>query len=109
MTLSCAGFLKRAGRTLSSRPEGAAGTDGGHTTGARTPVDLRDQALVIDTSLLRPAQLLSQIKELMGHRDRGLTLVFESFAFKRGIPMDADYVFDVRMLPNPHYERALRP
>ena len=37
-----------------------------------------------------------------------MTLVFESFAFKRGIPMDADYVFDVRMLPNPHYEPALR-
>jgi UPF0042 nucleotide-binding protein len=38
-----------------------------------------------------------------------LTLVFESFGFKRGIPIDADYVFDVRMLPNPHYENALRP
>ena len=34
--------------------------------------------------------------------------MFESFAFKRGIPVDADYVFDVRMLPNPHYEPALR-
>jgi UPF0042 nucleotide-binding protein len=38
-----------------------------------------------------------------------LTLVFESFGFKRGIPTDADYVCDVRMLPNPHYETALRP
>ena len=37
-----------------------------------------------------------------------LTLVFESFAFKRGVPTDADFVFDVRMLPNPHYEPALR-
>jgi UPF0042 nucleotide-binding protein len=37
-----------------------------------------------------------------------LTLVFESFAFKRGIPMDADFVFDVRMLPNPHYDPALK-
>jgi RNase adapter protein RapZ len=35
--------------------------------------------------------------------------VFESFGFKRGIPLDADYVFDVRMLPNPHYEPLLRP
>jgi UPF0042 nucleotide-binding protein len=34
--------------------------------------------------------------------------VFESFAFKRGVPLDADYVFDVRMLPNPHYENHLR-
>lgn len=70
--------------------------------------ELRERALVIDTSLQRPARLLSQIKELIGHQRKGLTLVFESFAFKRGIPMDADYVFDVRMLPNPHYERALR-
>jgi UPF0042 nucleotide-binding protein len=38
-----------------------------------------------------------------------LTLAFESFAFKRGVPTDADYVFDVRMLPNPHYEPELRP
>jgi hypothetical protein len=37
-----------------------------------------------------------------------LTLVFESFAFKRGIPTDADYVFDARMLPNPHYEPELK-
>ncbi len=37
-----------------------------------------------------------------------LTLVFESFAFKRGIPTDADFMFDVRMLPNPHYETPLR-
>lgn len=71
--------------------------------------ELRDQALVIDTSLMRPAELLSQIKQVLGHQAQGLTLVFESFAFKRGIPMDADYVFDVRMLPNPHYDSALRP
>jgi RNase adapter protein RapZ len=70
--------------------------------------ELRERALVIDTSLLRPARLLSQIKELIGHQEHGMTLVFESFAFKRGIPMDADYVFDVRMLPNPHYEPELR-
>ena len=37
-----------------------------------------------------------------------LTLVFESFAFKRGVPTDADFVFDVRMLPNPHYEPLLK-
>ena len=38
-----------------------------------------------------------------------LTLVFESFAFKHGVPLDADYVFDVRILPNPFYIRELRP
>jgi UPF0042 nucleotide-binding protein len=71
--------------------------------------ELREQALVLDTSLVRPAQLRSQVKDLVGTTQNPLTLVFESFAFKRGIPMDADYVFDVRMLPNPHYEPGLRP
>ena len=70
--------------------------------------ELREQAHVIDTSLLRPATLLSQIKALLKDTGKSLTLVFESFAFKRGIPMDADFVFDVRMLPNPHYVKALR-
>ena len=71
--------------------------------------DLREQSHVIDTSTLRPSQLLSYVKGLLSVRPDRLTLVFQSFAFKRGIPFDADYVFDVRMLPNPHYEPALRP
>jgi len=71
--------------------------------------DLRDGADVIDTSLIRPAQLRTYIKALIGAPQRQLTLVFQSFAFKRGLPLDADYVFDVRMLPNPHYVAALRP
>ena len=70
--------------------------------------ELREQAMVIDTSLLRPAKLLSQIKEIVNNARHELILQFESFAFKRGIPMGADYVFDVRMLPNPHYEPGLR-
>ncbi|KRC04417.1 nucleotide-binding protein [Hydrogenophaga sp. Root209] len=71
--------------------------------------ELRDQALVLDTSLIRPTHLRSQIKDLLGATQAPLTLVFESFAFKRGIPMDADFVFDVRMLANPHYEPELKP
>jgi len=71
--------------------------------------ELREQALVMDTSLIRPAQLRSQVKDAVGTSHAPLTLVFESFAFKRGIPLDADFVFDVRMLPNPHYEPELKP
>ena len=71
--------------------------------------DLREQAQVIDTSLIRPSQLQGYVKEVMRLPGSPLTLVFESFAFKRGIPVNADYVFDVRMLPNPHYEPELRP
>ena len=70
--------------------------------------DLREVATVIDTSQLRPALLRSWVRSLVGARETALTLVFESFAFKRGVPLDADYVFDVRMLPNPHYVPALR-
>ena len=70
--------------------------------------DLREQAHVIDTSVIRPSQLQAHVKSLLSAPVSQLTLVFESFAFKRGIPVDADYIFDVRMLPNPHYEAELR-
>jgi UPF0042 nucleotide-binding protein len=70
--------------------------------------DLRENAHVIDTSIIRSSQLQGYIKSLISAPANQLTLVFESFAFKRGIPVDADYVFDVRMLPNPHYETGLR-
>jgi UPF0042 nucleotide-binding protein len=69
---------------------------------------LRDQSHVIDTSVLRASQLQASLKAVISAPTSELTLVFESFAFKRGIPIDADYVFDVRMLPNPYYEKALR-
>ncbi|MEO8544864.1 MAG: RNase adapter RapZ [Burkholderiaceae bacterium] len=70
--------------------------------------DLREHAHVIDTSPIRPSQLQRYVKSLILIKGGQLTLVFESFAFKRGIPGDADYVFDVRMLPNPHYEADLK-
>ncbi|MBC7214659.1 MAG: RNase adapter RapZ [Burkholderiaceae bacterium] len=69
---------------------------------------LREQAHVIDTSTIRTAQLQRYVKSLMAVAPSALLLVFQSFAFKRGIPLDADYVFDVRMLPNPFYEPSLR-
>jgi UPF0042 nucleotide-binding protein len=71
--------------------------------------ELREDSHIIDTSLLRSSKLQSYIKSLISAPATQLTLMFESFAFKRGIPVHADYVFDVRMLPNPHYEQALRP
>ncbi len=70
--------------------------------------DLREHAQVIDTSLIRPSQLQRYVRSLIVLPGGHMTLVFESFAFKRGIPSDADYVFDVRMLPNPHYEPELK-
>lgn len=70
--------------------------------------DLREQAHVIDTSNIRVAQLQAYIKQIMKAPASSLTLVFQSFGFKNGIPMDSDFMFDVRMLPNPYYEPDLR-
>jgi UPF0042 nucleotide-binding protein len=64
----------------------------------------------IDTSNLRPNALRGFVKEFVELDDSAsLTLMFESFGFKHGLPMDADLVFDVRCLPNPHYDPELRP
>jgi UPF0042 nucleotide-binding protein len=75
----------------------------------RLLAQLREDSHVIDSSLIRSTQLQGYIKALIDSPATQLTLVFESFGFKRGIPLDADYVFDVRMLPNPHYDPVLRP
>lgn len=63
----------------------------------------------IDTSDLRPNTLRAWIKDIIDLDRSRLTLLFQSFGFKHGIPLDADMVFDVRCLPNPHYDPALRP
>jgi len=63
----------------------------------------------IDTSGLQPKVLRNWIKELLGLGGGSLTLLFESFAFRDGIPLDADWVVDARMLPNPHYQAELAP
>ena len=70
--------------------------------------DIRAHSYVIDSSMIRSAQLQAHVKSLITAPVAQLTLVFQSFSFKRGVPSDADYVFDVRMLPNPHYEAQLR-
>jgi UPF0042 nucleotide-binding protein len=75
----------------------------------RLLADLRDRSTVLDTSQLRPAQLRLWMRDLVKAGASRLTLVFESFAFKHGVPLDADLVFDVRVLPNPFYIRELRP
>jgi UPF0042 nucleotide-binding protein len=63
----------------------------------------------IDTSELPPNVLRAWIKDLAGMVGTGMTTLFQSFGFKHGIPLDADLVFDVRCLPNPHYDPELRP
>lgn len=66
----------------------------------------------IDTSNLKANALREWVRQFIKiepDEEQGLTLMFESFGFKHGIPLDADFVFDVRCLPNPHYTPALRP
>jgi len=71
--------------------------------------ELADFGHHIDTSDLSPSTLRLWVKELLDLGETGLTLLFQSFGFKHGIPLDADMVFDVRCLPNPHYDPVLRP
>lgn len=72
---------------------------------------LRDAAdVIIDTSALNVHQLRRRIlAEFVHDGTPTLSLLFESFAYKRGVPADADFVFDARVLPNPHWDPALRP
>jgi UPF0042 nucleotide-binding protein len=64
---------------------------------------------VIDTSELSANKLRAWVKEMAEVDYAKLTLFFESFAFKHGVPLDADFVFDVRAIPNPYYDLTLRP
>ncbi len=71
--------------------------------------DVREQGFTFDTSDLSAAALRGWIKDFISVDPSKLTLLFESFGFKHGVPLDADLVFDVRCLPNPHYEPRLAP
>jgi RNase adapter protein RapZ len=63
----------------------------------------------VDTSGLTPPQLRTWIRDVVVTDQARLTLFFQSFGFKTGVPLDADFVFDARFLPNPHYDPVLRP
>jgi UPF0042 nucleotide-binding protein len=72
-------------------------------------VDARPIGFTFDTSELSAVALRSWIKDFAGVDAAKLTLQLESFGFKHGVPLDADLVFDVRCLANPHYEPKLQP
>ena len=63
----------------------------------------------IDTSNLSANTLRNYIREIIAQPNHSVVLLFTSFGFKNGIPLDADFVFDVRSLPNPHYDPILKP
>jgi len=106
-----AALLRRFSETRRSHPLARPGT-------ALEEAIERERALLagvaplgqrIDTSELQPRVLQNWIRDLLGLGTGGLTLLFESFAYRDGLPLDADWVLDARMLPNPHYEPQLRP
>ncbi|MDD0824480.1 RNase adapter RapZ [Mannheimia sp. AT1] len=71
---------------------------------------LQNADYIIDTSNISSHELAEKLRHLLqGSSDKDLKIIFESFGFKYGLPADADYVFDVRFLPNPHWNPELRP
>jgi len=106
-------LVKRFSETRRRHPLTDAGTDLLEAIEAESRVlapiaDVAD--LTLDTTNLRGAELVSLIRErVAGGGTRGLSLLFRSFGFKFGVPVDADLVFDLRCLPNPYWDAALRP
>jgi RNase adapter protein RapZ len=114
-------LLKRYSETRRRHPLSASLVDG---SGSSPSVSLREAIarerqlmqpvalladLVIDTSDLNVHQLRRKIITELGLSQSGLFVLFESFAYRKGLPNDADFVFDARGLPNPHWDARLRP
>jgi RNase adapter protein RapZ len=106
-------LLRRFAETRRSHPLAGSDNAGGLTL---SEAIARERALLagvselghrIDTSGVQPKVLRNWIKEILGPGAGSVTLLFESFAFRDGIPLDADWVVDARMLPNPHYQPGL--
>lgn len=111
-------LVQRFSETRRRHPLSSPATDAVSPTGSLVEAIEKERELLnsitelghqIDTSNLRASALRRWIKEFVQHDTAGLTLMFESFGFKHGVPLDADLVFDVRSLPNPYYDMQLRP
>lgn len=113
LTASSPTLVKRFSETRRRHPLTAANVDLRHAIDAerRLIEDISDLAdLTIDTTQLRPAELFQIVEErVIVKPHTGLNLLFRSFGFKFGIPVDADLVFDLRCLPNPYWVKELRP
>ena len=104
-------LLRRFSETRRSHPLAGSGLTLGEAI-ARERALLSDVSTLghrIDTSGVQPKVLRNWIRDLLGLWGDSLSLLFESFAFRDGIPLDADWVVDARMLPNPHYQPGLAP
>lgn len=104
-------LIKRFSETRRNHP-----LSGGHLTvpecimaERRLLADIGPLGHRVDTSRLPPNTLRQWVRQFTDVDQSQLTLIFQSFGFKYGLPLDPDFVFDVRCLPNPHYDPVLRP
>ncbi len=106
-------LIRRFKETRRSHPLGSQGSIGDVLDRERSLLTgLRRRAdHVVDTSEMQPTDLRNRVFQVFGDGERGVGpyVSVVSFGFKHGIPSDADLVFDVRFLPNPHYDEDLRP
>jgi UPF0042 nucleotide-binding protein len=120
LTANTHSLVARFSETRRSHPLSHRGQSGENPTGRRALIEcilaerevlssIENLGHVIDTSELSSNKLRAWIKEFVAVEQAPLTLLFESFAFKLGVPLDADFVFDVRTLSNPFYDIKLRP
>jgi len=103
---------------LSLRPERISGQEGEAAASSllecieherRILSDIESFGMSLDTTDLKPASLRAWVREFLSAGQGQTSLLFESFGYKKGLPLDADYVFDVRCLPNPFYDPRLKP
>ncbi len=117
LTASNAALVQRYSETRRRHPMSIRVTPRGAEATLTEAIDLERELLsplvesshVIDTSELHPNTLRQWVRQFAEIPPAALVLSFESFAFKQGVPVAADFVFDVRNLPNPHYDPTLRP
>ena len=106
-------LLRRYAETRRRHPLAAEGMSLGESIAAERSLlqPLADDAdLVIDTTAMSVHGLRDLVRQRVEERRTGrLSILFESFGYKNGIPGDADFVFDARTLPNPYWEPALKP
>ncbi|HEY5799353.1 MAG TPA: RNase adapter RapZ [Burkholderiaceae bacterium] len=120
LTASTHSLVARFSETRRSHPLSHRASPSHNPAGRRTLIEcileereilgaIENLGHVIDTSDLSANKLRAWVKDLIESDSAPLILFFESFAFKHGVPLDADFVFDVRALPNPYYDLDLRP
>ena len=117
LTASDAALVLRFSETRRRHPMSLRGWPAGAETTLLEAISLERELLaplinvshVIDTSDLHPNTLRQWVRQFTDSPPADLVLAFESFAFKQGVPVAADFVFDVRNLPNPHYDPLLKP